>query len=62
MSAGDSDTLPVVGETVPLIVPSMGEILYPSSVKSKNSLLRAEPGLVVVDLPRKTWRKMILPP
>lgn len=51
-----------VGGSSPLIVSSIGEIIYPAIMKpSKSSLLKSEPGIVVMDLARQTWRKIILP-
>ena len=59
----DEDTSLITGaQSSPLIMSSIGEILYPATIASrKNSVPRVEPGLVVVDLPRQCWRKMVLP-
>lgn len=50
------------GITSPVVIPSVGEIIYPATIKSQDSSRNlTEPGLVVADLAHKTWRKIILP-
>lgn len=43
----------------PLIVESIGEVIYPALFK--NPLSVTEPGLVTIDIPRQKMRRIILP-
>ena len=50
------------GQSLPLIMSSIGEILYPVTTSArKDSITVSEPGLIVVDLLHQSWRRMVLP-
>ena len=55
----NKDTSLTTEGTSPLVLSSIGEIIYPATIKTSSSV--KEPGVVTVDILHKCWKKMVLP-